>query len=53
MPSDPVAFSYRVGATGGGWDVVDERPFVLVLSQSKDIAARIEPPTAQAEVDWE
>jgi hypothetical protein len=53
MPSDPVAFTYRVGESGGGWDVVDERPFVLVLSQSKDIAARVEPPTGLIEVDWE
>jgi hypothetical protein len=53
MPSDPVAFTYRVGPSGGGWDVVDERPFVLVLSQSKDIAARVEPPTGLIEVDWE
>lgn len=53
MPSDPIYFQYRVGPTGGGWDLVDDRPFVLVLSQDSDLVGRVEPQTGEIEVDWE
>ncbi len=53
MPGDPVFFQYRVGPTGGGWDPVDLRAFVMVASQDNDVVARIEPPTGDIEVQWE
>ena len=53
MPTDPVYFSFPVGPTGGGWDPVDIRPFLLVGSQSGDRVGRVEPSTGDIEVDWQ
>ena len=49
-PNDPVFFSYRVGPTDGGWDPVDERPFVLITGQSSDLIGRVEPQTGEIEI---
>ena len=50
---DPVYFHYRVGPTGGGWDPIDERTFVLVPSASSDMVARVANLTGEVEVTWE
>jgi len=53
LPGDPVFFWYRVGPTDGGWDAVDERPFVLVAAEGSDVVGRAEPQTGDFEVQWQ
>lgn len=52
-PADPVFFHYRVGATDGAWDVVDDRAFVLVVASGEDLAARVDPHDGLTEVVWQ
>ena len=51
-PGDPVFFHYRVGPSGGAWDPVDDRAFVLVIAAGEDLAARANPSTGFTEVVW-
>ena len=52
-PVDPVFFHYRVGPTGGAWDPVDDRAFVLVVAAAADLVARVNPMSGQTEVVWQ
>lgn len=53
LPGDPTYFWYEVGPTGGGWDTVDSRPFVLFADEGANLAGRVEPPTGEVEVVWD
>jgi hypothetical protein len=53
LPADPVAFHYRVGGEEGGWQTVDDRPFVLVAAAGSDRAARVNPALGRVEVSWQ
>lgn len=52
-PTDPVYFHYRVGPTGGAWDPVDDRVFLLVVAAGDDLVARVNPMSGQTEVVWQ
>ena len=52
LPQDPVFFHYKVGGTNGGWDVVDDRAFVLVPAAGSDHFGRVDPTEGQVEIPW-
>jgi hypothetical protein len=53
MPGDLTFFEYRVGGSDGGWDLIDNRPFLLGFSSTNDVVARIHPQTGYLEVSWQ
>ncbi len=53
FPGRPVGFETLSGPTGGGWDPVDRRQFVLLPVVNTDIAARLHLDAGKAEVLWE
>lgn len=52
-PGRPVAFETLSGPTGGGWDAVDRRQYVLLPVTNTDIAARLHLDSGNTEVLWE
>jgi len=53
LPGEPTVFQYRAGPTGGGWDVVDERTFVLVPVINSDLVVRIRIKPWRIEAIWD
>ncbi len=53
FPGRPTAFNFTVGPSGGGWDKVDRREFVMLPATNSDLVARIHLDSAQALVDWQ
>ncbi|MFZ5481203.1 MAG: hypothetical protein ACOZNI_30875 [Myxococcota bacterium] len=53
LPGRPVAFQYTTGPTGGGWDGVDRREFVLLPVTNGDIVARVRLDSGETDVYWE
>ena len=53
FPSRPAAFEYTTGPTGGGWDEVDRRQFVLLPVIDADLVARVHLDAGKAQVDWQ
>jgi hypothetical protein len=53
FPARPLAFQYKAGPTGGGWDPVDRREFVLLPVSNSDLVARVELSRARTKVDWQ
>lgn len=53
FPGRPAAFSYTTGPTGGGWDPVDRREFMLLPVVNGDIVARLELNSGETETFWE
>lgn len=52
VPTDPVFFHYLTGPVSGGWDVIEDRPFVLVAASATDRVERVDPSDGTLEVDW-
>jgi hypothetical protein len=52
MPGRPAAFWYDAGPTGGGWDELDRRPFVLWPITNSDYVGRVRLSSAQVEIVW-
>ncbi len=52
MPGRPCAFWYDAGATGGGWDELDRRPFVLWPITNSDYVGRVRLSSAEVEIVW-
>ena len=52
LPGPPVTFQYLAGPTGGGWDQVDRRTFVLVPITNSDVTLRVRLQAWQVEVIW-
>lgn len=53
FPSRPVGFETLSGPSGGGWDPIDRRQFMLLPVVNTDIAARLHLDAGKAEVLWE
>jgi len=53
LPGDPVGFWFDVGATGGGWDELDRRAWVLWPLTNSDAVARGRVETGIIEIIWE
>ncbi|MES2640963.1 MAG: hypothetical protein V4850_15845 [Myxococcota bacterium] len=53
FPGRPVGFETITGPTGGGWDPVDRRQFMLLPVVNTDLAARLHLDAGKAEVLWE
>ena len=53
LPGDPVGFWFDVGATGGGWDELDRRAWVLWPLTNSDAVARGRVETGIVEIIWE
>jgi len=53
LPGEPTVFQYRAGPTGGGWDIVDERTFVLVPVINSDFVLRIRIKAWRIEAIWD
>ncbi|MDP2305430.1 MAG: hypothetical protein Q8P18_05340 [Pseudomonadota bacterium] len=53
FPGRPVGFETLSGPTGGGWDPVDRRQFMLLPVVNTDIAARLHLDSGKAEVLWD
>lgn len=52
LPSRPVAFDYTGGPSGGGWDPVNRREFMLIPVENTDISARLSLDSMDAQVLW-
>ncbi|HND33947.1 MAG TPA: hypothetical protein PLA94_28300, partial [Myxococcota bacterium] len=52
FPSRPAAFQYSSGPTGGGWDPLNRREFVLLPIQNSDIVVRVHSDDASGNVFW-
>jgi hypothetical protein len=52
-PADPVFFHYRVGPSDGAYRPVDDRPFLLTMSQAGNLVGRVKPQTGEVEVIWQ
>ena len=52
-PSRPAAFQTFNGPTGGGWDPVDRREYVMLPAQNADLVARIWLDSGRTEVAWQ
>jgi len=53
LPGDPVGFWYDAGSTGGGWDQLDRRAWVLWPLTNSDAVARGRVETGIVEIIWE
>jgi hypothetical protein len=53
LPSDPLIFQYLAGPTGGGWDVVDERTFILLPITNSDLVIRVRIEAWRIEAIWD
>lgn len=53
LPARPLPFQYLAGPTGGGWDAVDRREFVLLPLTNSDLVARVELARERTRVDWQ
>ena len=53
FPTRPVAFETVNGPTGGGWDPVDLRQYVLLPALNADLVARIWLDAGRTEVAWQ
>jgi hypothetical protein len=53
FPGRPVAYETLSGPTGGGWDPVDRRQFVLLPVTDSDFAAQLALDTGKSELIWE
>ena len=52
FPGRPAAFDYLSGPTGGGWDKVDRREFVLLPVENSDIVVRVSLDDAKGNTFW-
>ena len=52
MPARPTAFWYDAGATGGGWDELDRRAYMLWPITNSDYVVRVRLSSAQGEIVW-
>ncbi len=52
LPGRPAAFWYDAGPTGGGWDELDRRDFVLWPITNSDFVGRVRLASAQVEILW-
>ncbi len=53
LPAEPVIFQYRAGPTGGGWDPLDERTFVMVPITNSDMVMRVRVKPWDVEAVWD
>jgi hypothetical protein len=53
LPGKPLIFQYDAGPTGGGWDPLDRRTFVLLPVTNSDIVLRVRIEHWLAEVIWD
>ncbi|MBN1336158.1 MAG: hypothetical protein JXB39_09370 [Deltaproteobacteria bacterium] len=52
MPGRPAVFWYDTGPTGGGWDPLDRRSFMLWPITGSDLVGRVRLSSGQVEVVW-
>jgi hypothetical protein len=52
MPGRPTPFWYDAGATGGGWDQLDRRAFMLWPITNSDYVVRVRLSSAEGEIVW-
>lgn len=52
-PGEPVVFTYDAGPTGGGWDQLDRRSYVLLPLTGNDLVLRVRLETWNVEVVWD
>jgi hypothetical protein len=52
LPGRPVTFSTFNGATGGGWDEVDQREYALLPITNSDLAARLYLDAGVSDATW-
>lgn len=53
FPGRPTAFDFTIGPSGGGWDKVDRREYVMLPATNSDLVARLHLDSGQALVDWQ
>jgi len=53
LPASPLIFQYDAGPTGGGWDPLDRRTYVLLPVTNSDIVMRIRIKSWVTEVIWD
>ncbi len=52
LPGRPAAFWFDAGPTGGGWDELDRRSFVLWPITNSDLVGRVRLSSAQIRIVW-
>ena len=52
LPARPVPYSYLAGATGGGWDLVNQKTGVLWPITNTDVVLRVNVGSATIEITW-
>ena len=53
LPGEPTVFQYLAGPSAGGWDVVDERTFILVPVINSDFVIRVRIKPWRIEALWD
>ncbi|MFT5683713.1 MAG: hypothetical protein ACI8RZ_004645, partial [Myxococcota bacterium] len=53
IPAPPTIFQYRSGQSGGGWDEVQERTYILQPVLNTNAVLRIRTDTWEVENTWE
>ncbi len=53
LPGRPAAFETYNGTTGGGWDEVDRRQYMMLPVVNTDIVARLRLDAGDADVKWQ
>ncbi|MDG1478397.1 MAG: hypothetical protein P8R54_02355 [Myxococcota bacterium] len=53
IPAPPKVFQYRSGRTGGGWDEVQERTYILQPVLNSNVVMRIRTDTWIVEANWD
>jgi hypothetical protein len=53
LPAEPTIFQYLSGPTGGGWDLKDERTFIMLPVTNSDVVLRVRLKAWKVEVIWE
>jgi hypothetical protein len=53
LPSEPFVFQYLAGPTGGGWDEVDERTFIMLPITNSDLVIRVRIEAWRIEAIWD
>jgi hypothetical protein len=53
LPAAPLIFQYDAGPTGGGWDPLDRRTFVLLPVTNSDLVLRVRIEPWLSEVIWD
>lgn len=53
LPGRPAAFETYNGATGGGWDEVDRRQYMMLPVTNTDIVARLRLDAGDSDVKWQ